>query len=144
MKKLTGIVLLSLLLSFNAYSKTIELKKCSSDSWKYNPKEYEKKSYIVNYDKSLVQRVNILTDEFLLDQKQKLIADGKKELANLVDKITVNDFEIDYADNKYVKAKNNYSINDKKYTSVLEIDLKKKIVYYQPTLSHEKSIYNCK
>ena len=102
MKKLLGIVFLALLLSGNAHSAVVELKKCSKGDYKFNPKHYEKRSWIINPEKSLVQLVSVLTDRYYEEQTKKFIEEFGD--AEGFDKLSVMNFKIEYSDKSYAKA----------------------------------------
>ena len=135
MKKLLGILVLGLLLSGNAYAKIIELKKCSAGDKKFNPNHYEKRSYVINTGKSLVQRVFVLTDRYYEAQKKEFI----KEFGDTegLDKISIMNFKIEYSDSNYAKAVKQW--DDHTGTTIyssLAIDIKKKRIQYK---MHQKS-----
>ena len=73
MKKLLGIVVLSLLLCGNAYSEIIEFSKCAHerDNFKFRTDLYEKKSYLIDLSKSRVELVTVLTDSYFKKLKEK-------------------------------------------------------------------------
>ena len=143
MKKLLGIVFLALLLSGNAHSAVVELKKCSKGDYKFNPKHYEKRSWIINPEKSLVQLVSVLTDRYYEEQTKKFIEEFGD--AEGFDKISVMNFKIEYSDKSYAKA-------IKKWTSAkgtpietsVEIDIKKKKVLYKMHQKARTTINQCK
>ena len=143
MKKLLGILVLGLLLSGNAYAKIIELKKCSVGDKKFNPNRYEKRSYVINTGKSLVQRVIVLTDRYYEEQKKEFL----KEFGDTegLDKISIMNFKIEYSDSNYAKAVKQWtdSTGATIYTS-LEIDIKKKRVLYKMHQKARGSTHQCK
>ena len=110
MKKLLGIVTLSLFFISPSYSKIIILSKCSyeSDNWKWKPEAYEKDYYIVDTDKNIGGHVNIMTDEALKTSSEPKIHTTKMTLG--------------YYDDGYVVMHN------ESYTTKYTLDLKKKIV----------------
>ena len=124
MKKLLAIIVLGLLWSGNAYSKTVELNKCAQSGFKFDSKQYEKSSYIVDVDKSIAQRIRIITkEEYVRLKKQH--DDPATIIKPLLNIIEILDFQIDYSDKRFVKA--NRKIHPS-LTVILEIDLAEKIV----------------
>ena len=91
MKKLLGIVVLGLLLSGNAYAKTITFSKC------YNVKEgiskfrddlYEQRSYLIDFNKGIIETIMILTDNRFKDLLEKNPDSGQSKYYTFQDKIT--------------------------------------------------------
>ena len=143
MKKLLAIIVLSLLFSGNAYSGVVELKKCSVGDNKFNPKQYEKRSWVINPEKSLVQRVAVLTDRSYEEQKKKFM----KEFGDIegLDKISVMNFEIEYSDKSYVKAVKKWtSAKGSPIETSVEINIKKKRVLYKMHQRARATIHQCK
>ena len=66
MKKLLSILVLSLLLSGNAYSKIIKFSKCANerDNFEFRTDLYEKRSYLIDLSKGIVEYVVVLTDSY--------------------------------------------------------------------------------
>ena len=114
-----------------AYSKPIQINKCEQLGHKFDSKKYEKKSYIIDLDKSIVQRINIITKEEY-DRRKKEYDNPATILKPLLEKIEIIDYKIEYSDKRFVKA--NHKINSSMnkdtllLTAVLEIDLAEKIV----------------
>ena len=120
-----------LLWSENTYSKPIQINKCEQLGHKFDTKKYEKKSYLIDLDKSIVQRINIITKEEY-DRRKKEYDNPATILKPLLEKIEIIDYKIEYSDKRFVKA--NHKINSSMnkdtllLTAVLEIDLAEKIV----------------
>ena len=120
-----------LLWSENTYSKPIQINKCEQLGHKFDTKKYEKKSYLIDLDKSIVQRINIITKEEY-DRRKKEYDNPATILKPLLEKIEIIDYKIEYFDKRFVKA--NHKINSSMnkdtllLTAVLEIDLAEKIV----------------
>ena len=143
MKKLLAIVVLGLLLMTNAYSKTVELKKCSTSSKKFDPNKYEKKSYVINTDKAIVQSVRILTNKQYKIQQEKFM----EEFGNTqgLDKISILNFQIEYSDNRFVKAVNKWTgQTGAAIESTLEIDLDDKTVFFKMHQKAKGITFKCK
>ena len=130
MKRFLMIFVLGLLLSTNAYSKTVELKKCSTSSKKFDPNQYEKKGYVINTDKSIVQSVRILTNkQYKIQQKKFMEEFGNTQGLN---KINILNFQIEYSDNRFVKAVNKRTgQTGAAIEATLEIDLDDKTVFFK-------------
>ena len=128
MKKLFSLILvLSLLCGGYANSKIIELKKCSIGGSKFNSDHYEKRGWVINTEKSLVQSVRVLTDNYYEEQKIKII----KEFGNLegLNKISITNYEIEYLDKNYVRAVSKFFYNGEQVESLAEIDIKNKKIF---------------
>ena len=143
MKKVIAIIVLGLLLMTNAYSKTVELKKCSTSSKKFDPNNYEKKGYVINTGKSLVQRVFVLTDRYYEAQQKKFMESFGNTLG--LDKISILNFQIEYSDNRFVKAVNKMTgQTGAAIETTLEIDLDDKTVFYKWHQKAKGITYKCK
>ena len=143
MKKLLGIIILGLLLSGNAYSKVIELKKCSRGSIKFDPSYYEKRSYVIDTNKSKVQLVGVLTNkQYKIYQKEFMKEFGSTEG---LDKISVMNFNIEYADSQYVKAVKKWTDSTgAPIETTIEIDLDDKTVLYKMHQKSSGTTHKCK
>ena len=138
MKKLLGIVVLGLLLSGNAYAKTITFNKCytsyfsaenKSDPSKnytgghaeFDEKQYEKRDYIIDLKNNRINTVGIYQDTYLKSQHEK----NKHKTFYLKLKKIVNprQYNIVYIDEKYIKAE---KINKTIGKSILTVNLEKK------------------
>jgi len=139
-----SILVISFLLSGNAYSKIIELKKCDRGTFKYNPKYFDKRSFIIDTSKSTVQLVTILTEsQYKKDEKEFI-----KEFGSTrgLERISTINYEIEFVDNKFVKATKDWkSSRDPDLVSTIEIDLKKKVVFMRIHKNHtHRSKHQCK
>ena len=74
MKKLLSILVISLLLSGNAYAEIIEFSKCAyeRDGYKFRTDLYEKKSYLIDLSKNKVEYVAVLTDPYFKKLVKKI------------------------------------------------------------------------
>ena len=143
MKKALVVIIFGLLLMTNAYSKTVELKKCSTSSKKFDPNNYEKKGYVINTDKSIVQSVRILTNKQYKIQQKKFM----EEFGNTqgLDKISILNFQIEYSDNRFVKAVNKMTgQTGAAIEATLEIDLDDKTVFYKMHQKAKRITFKCK
>ena len=140
MKKLLTIVVLGLLINGNAYTKIIELKKCSTSNQPFNPKNYINVGFKIDTNKSILQRVRIMTDSYYEDQKKEFM----KEFGNTIglEKFSIWDFNIEYFDDRFVKAKRKYSGNDMEAT--WEIDLKNKTALFKRMAKSSGTLWKCK
>ena len=135
MKKLLGILVLGLLLSSNANAKIIELKKCSSENYEFNPNDYEKHGYVINREKSLVQRVSVFTDRYYEEIKKEFL---KKygDTEKLFPQIRITNYKIKFSfqslfDNNFIKAVHKWTHDGHRISDTLEIDIKKKRVAHK-------------
>ena len=154
MKKLLGIVVLSLLISGNAYA--IKFSKCYytshsnkdpelqkrliSDSFKSD--EYEDRYYDVDLNNAVIFRASILTEygiDKTAEQQKKLYKDldiGHLFDKNKIDKINKANFKITFADKNYIIAerdmskvvKGNSGPVEMKSINEITLDLRKKTV----------------
>ena len=144
MKNVFWIIGLCLLLSGNAYAKIIELKKCDRGTFKYNSKYFDKRSFIIDTSKSTVQLVTILTEsQYKKDEKEFIKKFGSTKG---LERISTIDYEIEYVDNKFVKATKDWkSSRDPDLVTTIEIDLKKKVVFMRIHKNHNtRSKHQCK
>ena len=138
MKKLLAIIVLGLLFSGNAYAKVIELKKCSTSINPFDSKKHIKRSYLINTNKSVVQNVTVFTDAHYESERKKFM----KEFGDARgwSKIRVTDFDIEYSDNRFVKASKYFT----KKKSTLEIDIKKKTATFKINNKSKGAVWKCK
>jgi hypothetical protein len=130
MKKLLAIIVLFLLASNNAFSKVIELKKCGTSKNPYSTKDYIKRSWIIDTNKSILQNITILTDEHYERGRKLMIKEFGD--AKYWDKMSVTKSNIEFAGDRYVTASKYFNKLKGTYT----VDLKKKTV--QLTLTGKK------
>ena len=91
MKKLLGIVVLSLLLSENAYAKTITFSKCytiKEGNSKFRDEIYEQNSYVIDFNKGIIESIMILTDNHFKDLLEKNPDSGQSKYYTFQEKIT--------------------------------------------------------
>ena len=138
MRKILGIVILSLFVSTNLYSKIIELKKCETDKLKFNSNEFIKRSYIIDTNKSILKSVRIKTDEYLKRLKKEAVEKGLD--TTFLTKISTTDFDIEYADNRYIKASKDFG----NLFGTFEVDLKKKTASYKLSNGNTVTVWRCK
>ena len=112
-KKLLGIVVLGLLLSGNAYSKIIILKKCSLGQ------EYEKWNYKINTISNEIIEVRILSEKYLEKLKKEKKYDPK---------ISVSNFFLIYYEPPYAKGSRSFETQGENRTSEIDINLNDKTI----------------
>ncbi len=111
MKKLLGIVVLGLLLSSNANSKIIVLKKCSLGD------AYEKWNYKIDTSKSRITEVRVYSEKYLKNLKEQMKSQPK---------ITVVEFKMTYFDPPYAKGERNFVGEGENRKSEIDINLDNK------------------
>ena len=113
MKKLLSILVLSLLLSGNAYAKTIILSKCfyTASEKKMDTSVYEKNYYKVDTVKKTVTHIERTSDEWAKDHPND-------------PRIHIMKYTLDYYDDDYVVGIEKKNSRTTKYT----LDLKKKLI----------------
>jgi hypothetical protein len=113
MKKLLSIIVLSLLLSGNAYAKIIILSKCfqTAVANEFDTEVYEKQYYKVDTNQKTLAHISVITDEWLKNSSSK-------------SKIIIEKYDLDYYDDDYVVGLDKKQNKTFRYT----LDLKKKIV----------------
>ena len=127
MKKISLGLILVLFLCSNTFAGIIELKKCNFGGREFNPKQYLKKSIVIDTNKNVLQLVTVMTDNYYKDQQQvflKTFGDTK-----YLDKISVREYKIIYSDSMFAKGEFNFA--DGGSISTIEIDIKKKTAYYK-------------
>ena len=140
MKKLLAIVVLGLFWSANAHSETVQLNKCAQSGFKFDSKKYEKYNFVIDIDKSTVQRIRVITKSEYTRLKKEY-DDPSTIIKPRLDKIEALDFQINYSDKRFVKAER--KINPV-ITAILEIDLAKKIVISSiKEASNQSTIIEC-
>ena len=55
------------------FSKIVELEKCSFNDKGFNPNTHEKHSLLIDYNKSMVQQIIILTDNHFKKTEKEII-----------------------------------------------------------------------
>ena len=111
MKKLLGIVVVSLLLSGNAYA--IKLTECFLSENTFNgepdneevedsfdPNKFEVSSYEIDFQNGLINRQIIRTEKFLKKTNIELKKDGHQAM----DKVHVSNRKITYADERIIRS----------------------------------------
>ncbi len=115
MKKLLGIVVLVLLFSTNAFSKTIYLKKCyeyvNEPNGKFDKKQYEQYYIKIDTSKMTLSVVNIHTEKYIKRRNAELKAEGRSVR---VEKVFIWERPITYQDNNIVKIKGTGVVDLKK------------------------------
>ena len=115
MKKILGIIALSLLLCGNAYAKTTYLKKCfehiNNPDGKFDKKQYEQYYIKIDTIKMTLSIVNIHTDKYIKKRNAELKAQGRSVR---VEKVSVWEGPITYQDNNIVKIKGKGVVDLKK------------------------------
>ena len=131
------IIVLSLMWSGSAYARVIELKKCGTSFNPFNSDKHIKRSYVIDTNKSVVQKVTIYTDSYYESERKEFIKEFGD--ARRWSKINVLDFDIEYSDSKFVKASKYF--NEK---ATLEIDIKKKTATFKRNSRSEGAVWKCK
>lgn len=136
-------LLLSSFLTNNVYSKVIELEQCFSPPKKFNPEIHEVYSFIIDYNKSIVAMVIIITDNhFNIKKKEQIRKFGS---APFLKKFTRKEFSIENFGDEKVKAirEDKFTKSGKAVTTFLEIDLSKNTVTASYDFSDKKVLKKC-
>ena len=138
MKKLLAIIVLGLLMSVNLHAKVIILKECAHRNVPFNPKDYIKNDFKIDTNKSILQRVRIMTDSYYEDQKKEMM----KNFGNTtgLEKIDISEWNIKYFDNRFIKAKRGSG----RFESTWEIDLKNKTGVFKSNMTSGEGLWKCK
>jgi hypothetical protein len=129
-----AIIFFGLLFIGSANSKIIELKKCSP---KYDPKLHIKWGFVINTDKLLLQQVVVNQDAHYERTRKYLI---EKFGSSGMKKIEVQDYKIQYFDDRFVKAVKTFQNNP----IIWEIDLKKKIASFKINRDSNYKDFQCR
>ena len=144
MKKLLSILVLSLLLSGNASAEIITFSKCYNvreGEFKFRDDLYEQRSYVIDYNKGIVEYISILTDNYFKDLLEKNPDSGQRKYYFMENKIdTFNDLLVKTRDT--IKANESniitfeyiYDLKTKKIqktTSYSDINRKSEVLFIQ-------------
>ena len=91
MKKLLSILVLSLLFGGSAYAKTITFSKCyniKEGNFKFRDDLFEQRSYVIDFNKGIVETIMILTDNHFKDLLEKNPDSGQSKYYTFQDEIT--------------------------------------------------------
>ena len=113
MKKILGILVLSMLFTTITNAKIIVLSKCfyTKNGNKFNSEIYKQNYYKVDTNKKTVAHIEVISDEW-----------AKKNPSS--SKVQIQKYDLDYYDNDFVVAFKKIGQRTYKYT----LDLKKKII----------------
>ena len=115
MKKLLGIIVLSLLLSGNAYAKIITLNCHFHAAW-------EKKEFKINSSSKIIKETSIWSDDWMKNATPKITS-----------KIFVLEYKLIYLDDKYAKGERSFVNKGENRKTELEFNLNNKTFVYIST-----------
>ena len=140
MKKLLGIIVLSLLLSGNTYAKKIILSNCYTSEIEYadgEPADKEtieneirtefdkskwiENKYVFDLEKNIYTKIMIKSDDWVEEQR-------KKDPEWVVDKISGFGGQIDYVDENFIKASKIRGTGNLKSEYIYDVDLNNNII----------------
>jgi hypothetical protein len=132
MKKLISILALSLLFSGTGYAKTINFSKCytiKEGNLKFSDKIFEQNSFVIDFNKGIVESIMIYTDNHFKDLSEKNPLMGLSKYYIFQNKITsYNEF--------IILSKVTLGKEFNKFTSEKIWDLKTKKVQYKTDWHH--------
>ena len=129
MKKIIIFLICFILVASSAQAKVIILSNCSETDEKFTKGEmdksqFEKNEFVININQKLVKNNIIRTDSYVKNQNEMLKnSDGTSPNFN---KILSNEYQIEYSDSKFVKAKRNVNLNNSDVKFTIEINSKDK------------------
>ena len=141
MKKLLSILVISLLLSGNAYAEIIEFSKCAyeRDGYKFRTDLYEKKSYLIDLSKNKVEYVAVLTDPYFKKLVKKNPDSGQPKYIILEDEI--------HSYNEYIvitkKGAKSDGISFEKIFDLKSKKIQSSYIYKDPKRNNEVSLLQC-
>ena len=95
MKKLLGIVVLSLLLSGNAYAEIITFYNCAfeQDNYAFNNKKYERYEIKINLSKKTKENIIIFTDDYANKKDQRKYNIYESKIDKIIDHFAIKELK---------------------------------------------------
>lgn len=120
-----------ILITNSTDAKVIILSNCSLSDEKFtkfemDKSEFEKNEFVININQKLVKKNIVYSDSYIKNQNEKIKKiDGSSPN---FDKILSVEYQIEYSDSKFVKAKRNVNLNNSDVKFTIEINLKDKTI----------------
>ena len=131
MKKIISFLISFIVITSSVQAKVIILSNCTIGDEilikkKMDKSKFEKNEFIININEKSVRHNVIRTDSYVKNQNEMFKnSDGTSPNFN---KISSNEYQIEYSDSKFVKAKRNVNLNNSDVKFTIEINSKDKTI----------------